>query len=53
VRRRALASRLTEEWAELAAGGIERSLLILAAVIQERASILNHFEKVFFNGLFS
>src|ERR1035438_846660 len=41
-----LGSRGAEKTPELAAGGIKGSLLIFAAVIQERAALLEHFEKV-------
>ena len=40
--RRTLASRLAEESPELPARGIERSLVIFAAMIEKRAAVLNH-----------
>jgi hypothetical protein len=42
-------SRGAEKTPELAAGGIEGSLLIFAAVIEERASLLDHLEKLLFD----
>jgi hypothetical protein len=43
------ASRGAEKTPELAAGGIKGSLLIFAAVIEKRAALLDHFEKVLFD----
>src|SRR5215467_1676382 len=39
------ASRLGEEPPKLSAGGIKRSLLIFAAVVQERSAEFDHLEK--------
>ena len=39
------ASRLGKELVELAAGGIEGSLLIFAAVIEEGPAVLDHLAK--------
>ena len=42
--------RLDEEPPELSAGGIKRSLLIFAAVIQERSAVFNHLGKDLVHG---
>src|SRR5882757_8362730 len=45
----ASAGRRGEEPAEFPASGIEGSLLIFAAIIEERAAVFDHFEKVLFD----
>ena len=42
-------SRRAKKTPELAAGGIKGSLLIFAAVIEKRAALLDHLEKVLFD----
>ena len=51
--RRALASRCAEEPAELPARGVERSLLIFAAVIKQWSAVLDHLEQNLLDRLLS